>query len=1187
MSRMRLFLSLLGLAAAAAVVWFAGPLLVFAGHAVLDGETARLVLILAMVVAWAVVVVRRVYVARRANEQIAAGISAPPPPDATAQAEEDLLARSEAEATGLDERFREAVAALRATRKQGALDLYQLPWYVVIGPPGAGKSTILANSGLRFPLAERFGPGALRGVGGTRQCDWWFTDDAILLDTAGRFFTQDSDRVVDATAWATFLALLKQYRRRRPINGVVLAISLVDVIAQNSEARAVTLAAVRQRMDELHAEFGLRLPVYIVFTKSDLVAGFTEFFDDLGKEERAQVWGTTFAADEAETAAAFAREYDGLLGRLNVRLLARLDKESDPRRRALVFTFPQQVASLKEAVSGFVADVVRATRYEAPLWVRGVYFTSGTQEGTPIDRIMGGLARALGLDAQRVGPRSSSGRSYFVADLLQRVIFPEAELVGTNPRLERRRAWLHAFGYGAMACALVAAIAVWSMAYTRNQADMARLAQRVDNYEAIAATPLPASASFDEVLPRLDAICAAADVYPGSAGAYKAIRELGLYQGTRLGSAARRACLRELNRLLVPTMAASIAGQLRASGRETDLQYAALKAYLMLSQPEHRDPAFFKAWMQFLWETRFARAPQTVQALSAYLDTLLAEGLDPVTLEEDLVKETRLALNRLPLAQVVYGRLKNAALTGDEKPLRLPDLLGPGGGKVFVSRGGIAADQAVPRLFTRDGYLRIFLPESKRLTSTIRGESWVLGQDENQLNVAELARLDQGVADLYFAEYARRWQNLLADLQIVALSNPAQGLEVLAFLSGRNSELRTLLQAVERNTALTRPEPATGAPEGKLDGVLQKAKEDISTLLGPKIGARTADLVTVLPGVEVEQRFAPINALLRVEEGKPAAIDAITEQLAALYADLDSDAGPGTADPVRRAEGAAARRLKETAIAQPQPVKDWLLQLAGATEDVAAKRQNDEAQKQRAENKKDLLAKINAAWSADVFPFCVAAAANRYPIDKRSGAEATLKDFGRLFGPGGLIDAFVKDHLKAFIDSSARPWRWRGTKDIDFDASAEALRQIEIAALIRDAYFRDGSQVPAVDFTLKPILFDKNAKEVTLDIGGQKLAFRPGAPVAQTVHWPAPGGAVEAQIRFEDLDGKTASKVGEGAWALWRLFDSARLEKGSGERIVATFTADGQRAQFEIRAGSVFNPFQQEGIERFRCPKAF
>ncbi len=181
------------------------------------------------------------------------------------------------------------------------------------------------------------GQSAVAGVGGTRLCDWWFTDDAVLIDTAGRYTTQDSDAAVDRAGWDAFLDLLKRTRARQPLNGVIVAISLIRhrhgaARGAAGACRARSAAASRSSSDRL----GVRLPVYALFTKADLIAGFTEFFDDLDREKRGQVWGTTFPLNDREAgpAGGFAAEFQPLVERLNSRLFDRLQAERSPDRGA-------------------------------------------------------------------------------------------------------------------------------------------------------------------------------------------------------------------------------------------------------------------------------------------------------------------------------------------------------------------------------------------------------------------------------------------------------------------------------------------------------------------------------------------------------------------------------------------------------------------------------------------------------------------------------------------------------------------------------------------------------------------------------------------------------------------------------------------------------------------------------------
>ena len=174
----------------------------------------------------------------------------------------------------------------------------------------------------------------------------------------------------------------------------------------------------------------------MLFTKADLIAGFTEFFDDLDRDKRAQVWGTTFdlSHNGDSPAATYAGDLRALVERLNTRLFDRMQAERNAERRALIALFPGQVASLEPLLLDFLQAAFGGTHDNPAAMLRGVYFTSGTQEGTPIDRLTGTLARALGVDQTRTQSlQPVQGRSYFLERLLKEVIFGEAMLVAARP----------------------------------------------------------------------------------------------------------------------------------------------------------------------------------------------------------------------------------------------------------------------------------------------------------------------------------------------------------------------------------------------------------------------------------------------------------------------------------------------------------------------------------------------------------------------------------------------------------------------------------------------------------------------------------------------------------------------------------------------------------------------------------
>ena len=190
----------IGLLALSALVWWIGPLLGIGDSRPLEPLLVRVGV---LVLLWALWIGRLAWVAwkrRKTNAALLAGMSAGP-------------SASDKEAQVLAQRFNDAVARLKASGGKswlgGGQFLYELPWYVFVGAPGSGKTTALMNAGLQFLLGDSAGSGkggSVQGVGGTRNCEWWLTNEAVILDTAGRYTTEDDDR----DEWFSFLDMLKQ-----------------------------------------------------------------------------------------------------------------------------------------------------------------------------------------------------------------------------------------------------------------------------------------------------------------------------------------------------------------------------------------------------------------------------------------------------------------------------------------------------------------------------------------------------------------------------------------------------------------------------------------------------------------------------------------------------------------------------------------------------------------------------------------------------------------------------------------------------------------------------------------------------------------------------------------------------------------------------------------------------------------
>ncbi|MBZ8142791.1 type VI secretion system membrane subunit TssM [Rubrivivax gelatinosus] len=1154
-----------------ALIWWVGPLVAIGELRPLDGTTARWITTLVMLALLAAALVWRAWRARRRNGEVVEQLVAAPAEDADLGAVrgrfEDalrLLSQARFGAGGPEGR---PGAWRRLGQRLSGRYLYELPWYLIIGAPGTGKTTALRNAGLRFPLASELGEDAVRGVGGTRNCDWWFTDQAVLIDTAGRFTTQDSDATRDKATWNGFLALLKRSRPRQPLNGVMVTVAVPDLVSRPADERRWLAATVRARLQELHEQLGLRLPIYLLVTKSDLMAGFAESFAALDKVQRSEPWGFSFAPGDKAWQQTLPQELDALQQRLDQGLVDLLAAEPDPVRRVRIYGFPNQFAALKQPLTEFVQQVFAPSPYEAEPMLRGAYFVSGTQEGSPIDRVLGAVARRFNLQHAMLPPQRSSGRSFFLEQLLTRVVFAEQGLAGTNREWSRRRDVLVLGAYAGLGLLTAGLLAGWWTSWRGNRDYIATVAQRVETVrQLVNQTPKRASTELLPLLPALDATLQLARPQPEADAPWSL--GFGLFQGRRLDGAARSAYEQMLRDAVTPRLALRFEELLRADGH-ADAQYEALKAYLMSYEVEHFDAPALKAEVESDWDVQLGRglAPGQREALSRHLDALLAQGpiVSPLPRDAALIEATRKRLAAMPLPQRVYARLRQRGLDEAFPEFTVARAAGPNAALVFTRQSGEPLTRGVPGLFTYKGYHEGFERQVGAASRQLAQEQqWVLAGAATEARGPALLADDKLVTDvrrLYLTDYRDTWRAFIADVRLLPVDGVSQALERTRFLAAADSPLLPLMRAMARETTLLAGQGVIENAERRAGGTLEAIKSRVLGTVGarPTQGAPGERLESI-----VDDEFAQLRRSVTAPEGGKSPLENTVARLGELQVQLQAAeaALKGGSPPP---PSALPNQLRAEATQSPEPVRSLLNDLGAASASGAASQ---------------LRASLAREVRSQVGEFCNQAASGRYPFDATASREMTPQDFMSLFGPGGRFEQ-MQQKLAPYIDTTTRPWSFRALDGVALGHDSGTLPQFQRAAVIRETYFVGGSG-PSTQLVLKPLEMDPGLKEFVLDVDGQIVRYDHGPQIPQTLKWPGPRGSGVVRVMVQPAG---TGIVKDGPWALFRLFEQVSLQPGaSPEKFRASFDIDGRKIVFDVTAGSVRNPFKLPELRGFSCP---
>jgi type VI secretion system protein ImpL len=970
----------------------------------------------------------------------------------------------------IKKRMLEAIATIKGSKLghlSGDAALYELPWYMVIGNPAAGKSTAIASSGLQFPFADSK---VVQGVGGTRNCDWFFTTDGILLDTAGRYSVVDEDRA----EWFSFLGLLKKYRKKAPINGIIIAVSVAELTGNRPEF-AINLAKnLRMRVQELTEKLEVHAPVYVLFTKADLITGFNEFFQDAERGERDRAWGATLPYSQSTSSqqvldqfdARFDELYDGLKDMSQANMALQWRERMPPG----VFTFPLEFSTIKAPLRSFIATLFEENPFQFKPVFRGFYFTSALQEGESVSASSERVARRFDIKLQPAEHEEHHNQhGYFLLNLFRKVIFADKDLVAQYASPNKTRMRYAAFF---AATALVGlTLGGWSWSYMGNR-------KLVANVEA----DLQQAVKLQEQRMDLQSRFNALTILQDRIEQLEQLREdrplglsMGLYQGELLERKLREeyfagvrevmlnpvaqsleSFLAEVNTnaaLLQPTVkvgaeaatpaepavpgapvaaaapvmiAAPTTSTLFKDASPTSAEdaYNALKTYLMLSDKPraeggHLNDQLTRFWRGWLDANRGAMSREDMirnaeRIITFYISQTSDTSWPTIEAKLALVDTTRDNLRKvvsgMPARERAYSDVKARAATLF-KPMTVASIVGD------QDKALILGSHAIPGAFTREALQYVQDSFREAANKELQSADWVLktsAKDDLTLSGSP-EQIQKALMDMYKADYAKQWQMFVQGVTISDL----QGFDAAALAMNRlgdpeTSPLNKLINTVYEQTSWDNPSLVDAGLQRAKRGVAGWFKEvilrqkpsqvNINVPANPQAAAANA----ALPLGPVGREFSGVARMVVASDQGASLMRGYMAQLSKLRTRFNTIKNQGDPGPGAKLLMQQTLEGKESELHEALKFVEEQM-LTGMTDSQKSAIRPilvRPLMQSFAVIIKPTEVEIDKVWRAQVLQPFQKGLATKFPFTSAANSEANNDEIGTIFGPSGAIANF-------------------------------------------------------------------------------------------------------------------------------------------------------------------------------------
>lgn len=1051
--------------------------------------------------------------------------------------------------------------------------LYSLPWYLVLGLENAGKTSLINRSGQNFVFSSVMRASHLKSEN-PYSFDWWIGDESVLIDPDGELLTQgglgnDVDPELSRRLWVHFTRWLEKTRNRRPLNGIVLAIDIAHLAKSTESERKAYANLLRTRLRELMETLSTRLPVYVSFTKFDLLHGFEPFFRNYTKEKREEVLGFTFSLDSVDDLdhwlTEYTTSYDEFIARINEAIPYIMVNLTDNEDRNAVYSFSRQLAGLKDTIHRLLEETLGSDQFSTSALVRGVYFNSVFQQGVAINAFDNATSRRYGLrQAINSAQKAKNSTIYFTQKLFNQIIYPEAGLASDNFKVAKKKRRIIFTSIVACSIASLLLITAWQRYYSINVNQADRVLQKVNEYQALISGN-KGMLSHKDMLEPLNKIREATLEFGFFRNKLKYVSDLGLYQGHTIGPKVEETYLNLLEYKFLPLLMADTIHDLnRAQSDEQKL--SVLRVYRMMVDASGRHSEFVLDYFSKSWQRQFSGQQKIQKQLLAHLEYAMEhtdltkdrrngnEAADALMRPYDLVvSRVQNDLGRMPNEERVYRNLKLSAKSILGPSINLRNLIGPVYDIVYQQGKKSDLSLYIPKLLTKDGFDDYFMPQSESVSNLALIDSWVLGQSSTaEFSEEDKRVLRDKIRSLYIADYTTTWRQALNHINIKKFNDINEAVTVVDNIMGNLEPIQRLLRTVDMNTHLF----------GTLSG--DKAAQE-ALLKSPKF--KVASMI--------DEPFSELNALSSPNGENPAYMSEVLDVVGQLHdylkaiqdaPNIGMSALNATKERVKLQSVDPIYTLRRVSSGLPSPLDQMMKTLSDQSWYVI---------------KKEAIRYLEVRWKEDVYNPYQEKLAGKYPLSPMANKDAALSDFEEFFAPNGILNTFYNEQLDLFLNENLLI---DDESDNGSIVNQQVIAELAQAKKIQQAFFnRKG--VLDIDFSLQPIVLSGNKRRSAIDVDGQYLTYSHGQRDIVELIWPnslRETASSKVTLVPTQTGYSPRSIATQGSWSFFRLLDKAIIVSASSKSVDYKFSVDNGSMVYRLNSNNDNNPFTNNLFKSFK-----